>query len=65
MKDYKERNNFIQEVLFGNASFSCQNAFRNCTTKSELFNGKSYFKKLYTLDCSCKYPCTFPHSYAE
>ena len=20
--------------------------------------------KSYTLDCSCKYPCTFPYSYA-
>ena len=20
--------------------------------------------KRYTLNCSCKYPCTFPHSYA-
>ena len=45
MKDYKEKNNFI---LSGNASFSCQNVFKKYTTKAELFNDKSYIKKLYT-----------------
>ena len=47
MKDYKKRNNFI---LRGNflVLFPCQNAFEKCTTKTELRNGKSYIKKLYT-----------------
>ena len=48
MKDYKERNNFIQEVPFENVSLSCQNAFEKCTTKTGLCNGYiNYIKKLY------------------
>ena len=38
----------FSELLFRNASFSCQNAFEKCTSKSELCNGKAYFKKLYS-----------------
>ena len=48
VKDYKDRNNFTLSTVFGNASIPCQNAFENCTTKTELCNGKSYIKKLYT-----------------
>ena len=48
VKDYKERNSFILSTAFGNASFPCQNGFENCTTKTELSNGKSYVKKLCT-----------------
>ena len=47
VKHYKERNNFILSTTFANASFPCQNAFENCTTKTELRSGKSYIKKLY------------------
>ena len=45
MKDYKERNNFILRTTFSEMS---QNAFEKCTTKTELCNGKSYIKDLYT-----------------
>ena len=62
VKNYKEWNNFIQYTTFGNVLFPCQNAFEKCTTKTELCNGKSCIS--YTLDCSCKLPCMFPHSYA-
>ena len=48
MKDFKERNNFVQELLFGNALFPCQNAFEKCTKKAELCNGKSFIKTFYT-----------------
>ena len=48
VKDYKERNNFILSTTFGNASFPCQNVFQKFNTKSELCNGKSYNKKLYS-----------------
>ena len=48
-KDYNERNNFILRTTLGNASFPCQNAFEKCTIKTELFNGKRYIKKLYTI----------------
>ena len=38
----------LHSTTFGNASFSCQNAFEKCTAKTELCNGKNYIKKLYT-----------------
>ena len=44
MKDSTESNNFT----FGNALFTFQNTFEKCTTKTELCNGKTYIKKLYT-----------------
>ena len=56
--------NFILRLPLGNGLFPCQNAFEKSTPKTELCNGKSYIKK-NTIDCSCKCPCTFPHSYAE
>ena len=37
---------YLLEISFGNASFPCQNAM--CTTKTELCNGKTYIKNLYT-----------------
>ena len=49
MKDYKERNNFILRLPFGNALFPCENGFEKCTTKTEVCNGKSYIKNLYTI----------------
>ena len=48
VKDYKEWNYFILGTAFGNASFLCENAFEKFSTKTELFNGKRYIKKLYT-----------------
>ena len=56
-KDYKERNNFILSTTFRNASFPCQNE------KLEFLMVRA-ISKSYTLDCSCKFPCAFPHSYA-
>ena len=44
----RRKNNFILKLPFGNASFSCQNAFKKCTAKMNFLNGKSYVKKLYT-----------------
>ena len=38
----------FEELPFGNALFPCQNAFKKCTTKTRLFNDKSYIEKLYT-----------------
>ena len=45
VKDYELRNNFILRTA--NALFPCQNSFEKCTTKTELFDGKSYIKRLY------------------
>ena len=66
MKDYKERNNFILRTTCWTCLFPIpiSNAFEKCTTKTELCNGKGSIKS-YKLDCSCKRPCTFPHSYAR
>ena len=38
----------FKELPLGNASFPCQYAFEKGTTKTELYNGKSYIKKLCT-----------------
>ena len=38
----------FEELPFGNALFSCQNVLKKCTTKTKLFNIKSYIKKLFT-----------------
>ena len=39
----------------------CSNAFEKSTTKN--FVIAKAISKSYTLDCSCKYPYTLPHSY--
>ena len=36
---------------------------KGATQKLNFFMAKA-ISKSYTLDCSCKCPCTFPHSYA-
>ena len=48
-----------REQFHSNASFPYQNAFEKCTAKIGLCNG------IYTLDCICKFRCTFPYSYTE
>ena len=42
-KQFHSKNYFLQNPLF-----PCQNAFEKCITKTELCNGKSYIKTLYT-----------------
>ena len=42
-KLFHSKNYFLQ-----NAPFPCQNPFQKCITKTELCNGKSYIKTLYT-----------------
>ena len=37
------------ELPFENTSFICVNAFKKCTTKTKLFNGKSYIAITYKL----------------
>ena len=58
MNNYKEKNNFILKTT-GNASFPCQNAFKKCTTKTELCNSESYIKKLYS---RLQVQCVITHS---
>ena len=48
MKDHKERRNSILRNTFWKCLVTKKNAFEKCTTKTELCNGKSYIKKLYT-----------------
>ena len=38
----------FKELTFVNVSFPFQNTFEKSTTKTEIFNGKSYIKKLDT-----------------
>ena len=50
-KDYKERNDLILRrtiLSFGNALLPCQSASEKCSTKTDICNGKSYIKNLYT-----------------
>ena len=44
VKDYKERNNFILKTTF----WKCLMSMPKDTTKTELFNGKRYIRKLFT-----------------
>ena len=48
MKDIRRGTISFEELPFGNALFPCQNAFEKCTTKTELCNGRSCIKRLYT-----------------
>ena len=63
VKDYKERSNFILSTTFKNASFAYQNEFEKCPQKLEFLMVRA-ISKSYTLDCSCKSPCAYPHSCA-
>ena len=64
VSNYKERNNFILGTTYWKCLVPCQNAFKKSTTKTKLFNGKAISKSC-KLDCSCKCPRTFVHSYAQ
>ena len=62
MKDYKERNNFVLKTTI----WKCIAPMPKCvkyTTKLNSVMAKA-LSKGYTLDCSCKCPCTFPRSYS-
>ena len=52
MKNDKERNRFSQRTMFWKRLLPMLNFL---TAKG--------IQKLYTLNCSHKCPCTFPHSY--
>ena len=48
MKVDKERNHFSLRPMFWKCLLPMLNAIEKCSTKTELFNGKRYTKKLYT-----------------
>ena len=48
MKDYKEKDNFITRNTFWKCIVRMSNTFEKCTTETELLNGKSNIKKLYS-----------------
>ena len=48
MKVDKERNHFSLRSMFWKCLLPMLNAIEKCSTKTELFNGKRYTKKLYT-----------------
>ena len=50
-KDYKERSDLMWRrtiLSFGNALLPCQSASETCSTETDICNGKSYIKNLYT-----------------
>ena len=52
--------NYLLEMPPSHAKMSLKSAPQklNCVMEKAI-------SKSYTLDCSCKCPCTFPHSYAK
>ena len=52
--------NYLFEMTRSSAKMHLKSAPQNLNFVMAKATSKSY-----TLDCSCKYPCTFPHSYAE
>ena len=59
MKDYKEKNNFKLRTTFWKIM-----RLKSAPQKLNFLMTKA-ISKSYTLDCSCKCPCTFSHSYAQ
>ena len=59
VKDYKERNNFILSTTFGTALSNATMRLKSAPQKLNFVMVKAKTKS-YTLDCSCKFPCTFP-----
>ena len=61
IKDYDERNNFILRTIC-----KCLVSMTKCVWKLHrkklTFVMAKAISKSYTLDCSSKCPCTFPHS---
>ena len=64
MKDYKVRNNFILRTTFLEMPRPhAKMRVKSAPQKLNFVMAKA-ISKSHTLDCSCKCPCTFPHSYA-
>ena len=63
VKDYRERNNFILSTTFDDSSFHAKIRLKSAPQKLDFLMVKA-ISKSYTLECSCKFPCTFPHIYA-
>ena len=59
MKDYKERNH-LSEMPRSDAKMRLKSA----PQKLNFVMAKT-ISKSYTLDCSCKCPCTFLHNYTQ
>ena len=72
---YTYINHIANEILQGEEKFHSKNyllempysyakmRLKSAPQKLNLIMAKAILK-CYTLDCCCKYPCTFPHSYA-
>ena len=66
VKDYKERSNFnSKNYLFEMPCSHAKVRLKSATQKLNFVMAFIHYIVLYTLDCSCKWPCTFPHSYAH
>ena len=61
MKDYKEQfhsKNYLSEMPCSHVKMR----LKSVPQKQNFVMAKAISKR-YALDCSCKYPCTFPHNY--
>ena len=63
VKDYKERNNLIKVRPLAMPHSQAKIRLKSVPQKLDFAMVKAVSKS-YTLDCSCKFLCTFPHSYA-
>ena len=64
MKDDKERNYFTPRIMFGKCLLPMLKCIWKVYHKLVNFLMAKSIQKCYTLNCSHKCPCTFPHSYA-
>ena len=64
VKDYKERNHFIINTTFSKPHSHPKMRLKSAQKKLDFVMVKAITKS-YTLDYSCKFPCTSPHSYAK
>ena len=66
VKDYKERNNFTLVYKNYLLEMPCSHVkicLKSAPEKLNFLKAKD-MSKGYTLDCSCKFSCTFLYSYA-
>ena len=64
MKDYKEENNYGPRTTLWKCIVPIPIRLKSAPQKVNFVIAKATSKS-YTLDCSCKCPCRFPHSYVQ
>lgn len=62
MKDYKKRRNLILRITFGKIGAQAKIILKSGSQKLNVI--AKTISKGFRLNCSCRCPYTFPHSYA-